>query len=367
MKMVSAAFTSAAETPARVNPTATLSSIQESFFSRTFNIDAVSEWLWGVAVIAVILTAIILVRAFLARRVRYNPFGTITEGRAIRTIMRAAFDQRRPFEVQFQTEAGQKRPTLRCAPEYLGKDSLTLEVSGLKSLSDKWINRPVVVFFRILLAKEFTYYTFSSHVSGIHMPRQGICHIPLPIPDSLENRQKRSFLRISPPREFLLGAAIWQGETLPSPGKMNEITAWPRPKLLLIPDRVEQFQVLDISAGGARISIAHSVARLLKLHFNAAEHLMIMLDLFDPEQNRRLRFWMECRVQNAWVEHSSRDLHIGIQFLSWARPRESADYEDTGGGIEWLRLSSSNEVEALGNWIMRRHLELFRENPFDEF
>jgi hypothetical protein len=33
--------------------------------------------------------------------------------------------------------------------------------------------------------------------------------------------------------------------------------------------------------------------------------------------------------------------------------------------MEWLRLPSSNEVEPIGNWIMRRHLEIFRDLPPD--
>ena len=87
-----------------------------------------------------------------------------------------------------------------------------------------------------------------------------------------------------------------------------------------------------------------------------------MLDLIEPDQNKLLRFWIQCRIQSVWFEHPSRDLYMGVQFLAWARPREHP-----GNGIpseiEWLRLPSSNEVEAIGNWIMRRHLELFREIP----
>jgi hypothetical protein len=98
------------------------------------------------------------------------------------------------------------------------------------------------------------------------------------------------------------------------------------------------------------------------LRFNTVEQVILMLDLFNADQGRSMRLWLACRVQNLWREHATRDIQMGLQFLAWARPREAAEHEE-GGGIEWLRLSSANEVEELGNWIMRRHLELFRDSP----
>ncbi len=364
--MFSVIITAAAEPPVRVTPVTVLSSIQESFFTRSFDFEAISDWLWGLGAVALLLLFFIALKAARGRRVRYSPFGTITEVRAIRGILRSAFDQRRPFEIQFHADGTQHRPTLRCAPEYLGRDSLTLEANGVQSLSDQWIGRPATVFFRTLVAnQDFTYYTFTSHVSGIHLPRQGICQLILPIPDALENRQKRAFLRIAPPKELLLGAALWCGESMPQAKDLLEITSWPKPRLLFLPGRMEQFQVTDISAGGARITIPNTILRAFELEFSAAERLLLMLDLRIPEQKKHLRFWMQCRIQNAWIEHAVRSMHLGVQFLSWARPKETPEgaVEEKGAGIEWLRLSSSHEVEVLGNWIMRRHLEMFRVTP----
>lgn len=343
----------------------TLSDIQQSFFSRRFDVSAVETWLWGVAALAALIILYLLVRAIIASRTKYIPHGEIIDTRVIRDILRTAFDQRRPFEVQVQTDAGQRRPTLRCSPERLDDNSFTVEINGLKNLSERWLGRKVTVFFRVLSGKEFTYYTFPASILKIDIPRQGVCHISLPMPDALENRQKRAFLRMPPPREFFKGAALWHGETMPPPEKLNEISLWPRPRLLAIPNRVEQFFIIDLSAGGARLRIPPNVAAEQHLQFGAGEQLIIMLDLYDPELEKRLRFWLQCRIQSVWVEQPSRDVHMGLQCLGWARPKELADHSGPAGSIEWLRLSKSNEVEPLGNWIMRRHLELFRENPLE--
>ena len=53
----------------------------------------------------------------------------------------------------------------------------------------------------------------------------------------------------------------------------------------------------------------------------------------------------------------TKGMDIGAQFLAWAKPAESG-----GSNLVWLKLASSGEVEPLGNWIMRRHLEFFRES-----
>lgn len=344
----------------------TLSDIQQSFYSRSFNLEAVESWIFGLTVVCALLLAYLLYKGIQARRRRYTKYGSIYDAAVIREIISAAFDQRRPFEVQVQTEAGQRRPTLRCSPQHMGASSFTIEINGLKSLSDRWLGRQVTVFFRVLRGKDFTYYTFPSQIQGIQQPRTDVCSITLPIPEYLENRQKRSFLRITPPQEFFLGGAIWHGLNLPPPEKINDISLWPRPGLLCIPEKLAQFHVVDLSAGGARLCIPRDTVKEQNLHFNSTEQIILMLDLFDPEQNRRLRFWLQCRIQNVWVEHSSRDIHMGVQCLAWARPREKADQAGQADGLEWLRLSSSNEVEPLGNWIMRRHLEIFRENPLSD-
>lgn len=341
----------------------TLSEIQQSFYSRTFDLEAVSSWLAVVAVVVFFLLLGVFVKALVERRSQYRPHGSISDEKQIRSVLREGFEQRRPFEVQIQTPHGRRRPTLRCAPEYLGQVNMTVEISGLKTLSDRWIGREIMVFFRVFQAKKFVYYTFSSTIEGIHSPKQGICHITLPIPTRLENRQKRSFLRITPPDDFILGAALWCGDGMPKPESLNDIAVWPRPKLMQIPGQTYQFQMLDLSAGGARIGIVNQVIRTYALQFSAVEQVILMLDLHDPEQDRHLRFWFLCRIQNIWREHATRDIQMGLQFLAWAKPKQDGENDEHPSAIEWLRLSSSNEVEAVGNWIMRRHLELFRESP----
>ncbi|MDR0826362.1 MAG: hypothetical protein LBN33_00570 [Desulfovibrio sp.] len=340
----------------------TLKDIQTFFHMPTMSEEGIRVWLWCLGLSCIFLLIAFIVKFIFSLRERRYYSGHVLDEKAIRNILNSAFDQRSNFEVQVQTAPGHRRPTLRCSPEYLGPSSISLEINGLRSLSNTWLGRDITVFFSVKVNKDTVFYTFASTVDGIRQPSQGICHIILPMPGSLENKQKRAFLRISPPPEHFLGGALWHNKSMPSPEKFNEIALWPLPELLSLSGRLVQFQVADISAGGVRISVPNSVVAERDLQFFTVEQSILMIDLNDPEQNQRLRFWLHCRVQNVWVDHSARLLNIGMQYMAWARPRKNPSTQESGT-IEWLRIAASSEVEPLSNWIMRRHLEIFREHP----
>ena len=347
----------------------TLAEIRDSILTRNFSLADVRYLLILAGVLCLIAVILIVIRGIRARRIRYRPHGSVTNPGEIHDILRLAMDQRRPFEVQVQTDrSGFRRPTLRTSPQKIGSSTITLELSGIKSLSSIWLDKAVAVYFRIGVGNnEFIYYTFAGNISDIQTPSEDICHIVIPIPAQLDNRQKRAFLRMQPPAEFLLGAALWHDPNMPQPEKMHDLALWPRPLLLLLPGRLEQFRLLDLSAGGLRICIPRSIALSYHLEISTVETIIVMLDLLDPETDKRLRFWMQCRIQNTWEEQPSRDIHVGAQFRAWARPREGHLPPEIPSFLEWFRLSSSFEVEPVGNWVMRRHLEMYRDVPNDMF
>jgi hypothetical protein len=342
-----------------------LRDIRDSFLNRSFSLDEAAIWLIAVVAACVLLLLFFIVRGIRNRRIRYHPHGSITDPETIRMFLRQAFEQRRPFEVQIHKDVDTRRPNLRTTLEHLGPHNFTLEINGIESLSRQWIGRQVSIFFQVNIDGDFIYYTFQTQIDSIYFPLKGVCHLTMSVPTLLENRQKRAFLRLKPPAEFFRGSALWHSTALPDDAHMYDLAFWPRPSLLDLPGRLEQFEVLNISAGGMRIRLPHAVVRAQNLHFTSVERVIVMLDLLDPEQNNKLlRYWLQCRIQSVWFEHPSRDLYAGLQFLAWAKPREIPGGQSRSG-MEWLRLPSSNEVEPIGNWIMRRHLEIYRDLPQD--
>lgn len=336
--------------------------IQDNFFNRHFDFDAHATWVIGLAIACGIIILLLIIRWLLNRNRVYIPVDRVTNQSQIRDILEIAFDQRRLFEIQVSADNNTRRPTLRCSPEGFVKDGINLELNSIKQLSENWLGRPVSIYFRVKLNGDFIFYTFASTIKSIHVPKTGICVITVGLPQYLDNRQKRSFLRIQPPEEFVLGGALWYGQSMPEADRLNDLSLWPRPLLLSLPGKLEQFRFMDLSAGGARIVIPSATSRQYRLQFATISQVMLMLDLHDPEQNKRIRFWLLCRIQSVWMEHVSHDIQLGVQIIAWAKPKDPPnEFTHPGGALEWMKLSNVQDVEPLGNWIMRRHLELFRD------
>lgn len=290
----------------------------------------------------------------------FVPYGRINSPHQIKALISQALNQYRPFEVQIGVSHDRNRPTLKCIPVEMDKDSLTLEAVGLKKLSEHWLNRDIVVFFRIAAKGEFSYHTFSSKIMKISAPKADVCHIKFPLPEVIDNRQQRAFLRIKPPLHLVFGDAVWYGDTMPSSEGINDLTEWPRPVLYSIPDITQQFEILDLSAGGMRLIFPHETVKKMDLKLTTLDRFIVMMDLYDPEDMERIRFWIKCRSQRISVEPPTHDVHLGAKFLAWGKPRKPENSKNPGA-IEWFRISTTQEVAPVSNWIMRRHLAMFQE------
>ena len=324
-------------------------------------LDYTSITFWTVAGIGLCLVviAITIYRLLHDKQEHFSPIGKISNPAAVLQMLEEALDQRRDFEIQITTSSADNRPTLKSIPQKVDKNSITLEVLGLRQLSTHWIGREITIFFRITTKGVFSYHTFVSSIQGILAPRKDVCHLVLPLPSCIEHRQQRSFLRIEPPAEFVYGGAMWYGETLPELRNMNDVSQWSPPSIFLLPAYAVQFHISDLSAGGLRLCIPNSVVQHLHLPISNVERFIVMLDLLDAEEMKISRFWLQCRSQRITMEPPDQDVMVGAKFMAWAKPRDPFT-PDVPGALEWFRLSPSNEVEPVGNWIMRRHLALFR-------
>ena len=333
----------------------------DSLFGPGGLLDYTSITFWTIAGIALCLVAIAIIvsRLMKGKKEHFSPMGRVTIPAAIVQMLEEAIDQRRDFEIQISTSSADNRPTLKSVPQKIDKTSITLEVIGLRQLSNHWIGREITIFFRITTKGVFSYHTFISSIQAIQAPRKDVCHLVLPLPACIEQRQQRSFLRIEPPADFVYGGAMWYGETLPDPRQMSDVSQWAPPSIFLLPAYAVQFHISDLSAGGLRLRIPNSVVQHLHLPISNVERFIVMLDLLDAEEMKISRFWLQCRSQRITMEPPDQDVLVGAKFMAWAKPRDPFD-PGAPGALEWFRLSPSNEVEPVGNWIMRRHLALFR-------
>lgn len=310
----------------------------------------------GVLVIFAALMA--LLRYYLESRKKLTPLGWVDSPKQINHILHNAVRYRSTFELQFPHRGFQRRPILRCSPDDISSAGLVLEAEGIKNIARNWTDRPVNCYFKINVKGQHIYYAFSSSIKSVEIKPRGRCSLTLHLPERLENRQKRAFLRIVPPREYLLGSAMWIGRNMPRLEDLPRMERWPRPALVMLPGKgKEQFEISDISAGGVRLTIPRKEMLMAGLELGIAENLVLILDLLNPGDRSRMRFWLHCRVQNFAAQYDTHNIETGLQFLAWAVPKEDQTE------LDWVKLNRDLEVDLLGNWIIRRHLELFRDNP----
>jgi hypothetical protein len=321
--------------------------------------------LWVVISAAVIFVfgIIALVRSLLRRRRVFVPAGWITAPRVLRALLNNAIVQRSTFEVQFTDKNQSGHPVIRCTPDSLGQEDISLQVYGISNIARDWIGREITCYFRINIKDQSVYYTFNSGITAAENKERGLTLLLVKMPGRMQNRQKRAFLRLSPPLELLLGSALWYGPNLPADDNLDNMGSWVKPNLALLPNRVPQFYIKDLSAGGMRLRIPNTTRRNGKdaeepeYNFSVSESIIVLLDLHDPDSDRKIRFWLKCRIQNVLSDFNRQNIELGMQINAWAAPREG------GSALEWLRLTSDNEVAPLGNWIVRRPMEQFRANP----
>lgn len=320
---------------------------------------------WGIAVVTFIVLGLLILLAMILALLRFLhdrkrsflPVGSITSHEQILQILNTALEQRSTIEVQFARMEGEpQRPSMRCAPEDVTALSLVVDAFGLGFAEDGWHGRQVVCYFKIILRGQNVYYTFESTVNDLCRAGKERSLLTLKLPEQITNRQKRAFLRVQPQSSYYLGAAIWRDKRMPEDSALADLSKWPRPGLVLLPGRLQQFRINDISAGGMRLALPANTDIADALDFAVSEQIIVLVDLLAPEGPKpRLRFWLRCRVQNVMIDSFTQETQVGVQYLNWAMPKEGGS-----SSIEWLRLTRDNEVSPLSNWIIQRYLELIR-------
>lgn len=328
---------------------------QRHFLERTLNLEAVREPLLAVVAFVGAILVIMLIVHFRPRK-KYVPKDWVVDPAAIREILSQALNQRSKMELHFAMEGESRRPALRCAGMRLDENTFLLEASGLATLSHQWEGRGAECFFMLRQKDNYVFYAFATSITDI-TEKTDHCLIRITLPEKLESRQKRSYLRITPPEEYMLGAALWRGEDMPEDAVRNDLALWAKPSRIWLPGTREDFSIRDISSGGLKLHLPRHILAEEMDSIHVSTQFIVMLDLWEPDKASRLRFWLLCRMQSPVLDFETKGMDIGAQFLAWAKPVENG-----GSSLLWLKLASSGEVEPLGNWIMRRHLEFFRES-----
>ncbi len=340
-----------------------LDTVKNSFFTSIDRfLDALPFFIWlfgGVAVLVIGIVTFNVIRKRLKGRVA--PVGVITEPAKVRAILEEALAHRSRLDLKF-LPAEPSRRSSACSIVDLDAATMQLEPPSYVTVTPEWMGRQVECFFRLFTPKgQPIFYTFESSVIGVTKRGDKINQLTIAAPDHLHLQQKRAFLRLDPPPQYLLGLAVWndnwEGDALPP----ANIKSWGRPPLVFVPDKSENpVSISNISASGMRITVLHEAVKESRLSTQLSSRLLMLLDLYNPETERKQRFWLRCRVQNMYEVFETRDVEIGLQVIATGRPvLDDVPYE-----LAWQEVGEDG-VEALAIWVMRRHLELYREQEVE--
>ena len=333
-----------------------LQSIQENF-----NLGGTEESLrivaWTLAAVLVLAGAGILVNLYLRRRFKLVPSNWVTRPGEIRAVFEQAVTQRSKIELSF-TRRDQARQTTSCQLADVTADHLILELSDFIEVHQGWIGRSFECFFRIQAGKttgQMNFYNFNAEVVGVKKLADGTTHLTLGLPDHVVLQQKRIHLRLEPPTAYVLGVALWPQQLDEKARPVANVKEWGRPPLVLIPGKTGgTLRLSNISAGGLRLEVAYEARKEAGLELDIGQYVNLLLTLHDPVDKGVLKHWLTARVQNRYEDYSSKELEVGL--------RITAVGERTAGSAEiaW-RKAPEDGLPDLENWVVRRHLELFRE------
>ena len=316
--------------------------------------------LFAVYALSAIVVLLVVVIAFMwlrnRKNAKYVPHDWVLQPSHIASTLIAARDENEKFEVQFHSK-GEKRRSTSCSLTTVSDTALTMQCSGLKNLKSSWIGKEIDCYFQVRkFGSSSSFFMFTTPIIGVRGCTDGTAVLTLQAPNKLEQRQKRASLRISPPNQYIMGLAVWAVPDGLNPKGRLDIRQWGRPLLTFLPEKSFQLTLDDISAGGIKIRVPREEVRNSHLEFKIGDQLFTLLDLWDPDTGQRVRYWILCRVQNPFVDFVSHDAELGLQFVRTAHANQT-----TPGELCWCADPATNGIDSIGNWVMRRHLELYRE------
>ncbi len=215
--------------------------------------------------------------------------------------------------------------------------------------------------FRLVNPKypaQVTFYSMTTEIMGIKKLASGAGVLTVAFPEKVELSQKRMHLRLEPPSHLLLGMAIWP-EQLTAAGAMERnIKQWGKPRLIYVTGETDNpFIIENLSGGGIRVGVEREAVKDSGLDFEIGQTYILLLDLHEPEGQRKLRFWLMGRIQNRYEDFETRRLSFGMQFTQHGQRLTEPRNE-----MRWRPVPSDGGIDELGNWAVRRHLELYRRS-----
>ncbi len=342
-------------------------SLDRSFWGRiqgSFNANGLSPELFHFVLLILLFVVVLGTVAFLLNRLFFdrkekNP-GIISLHGKIKNLFDLALEQHTKIEFKLtQPEANGTKLILPCSLADYKESTLVLD-AGTFYVHSGLLGREAQCFFHIESTKhpgQVQFYNFISSISGVVRRKDGTALISLELPEKLFLGQKRVHMRLVPPEPCVLGLALWPVPGCSGADMPEHPRDWGDPLFLYSKRKKENLALINLSAGGIRLSARYSAASKAGKLFEVGEYYILLFQLLNPVSKIREHYWCLVRVQNRYEDHMDNKIEMGMSFLD-----EGKTTEDVPMRIQWQKISPLG-IEKLSNWIQQRYLEQFRRSP----
>ncbi|EFL51259.1 conserved hypothetical protein [Solidesulfovibrio fructosivorans JJ]] len=287
------------------------------------------------------------------------PSSWIVSPGEIRALLDTAQTQRSKVRVSFVRDDPGARSTDASILSADPARGIELEMTSLVRATPSWIGKLVVCDFRLRLdpRKDYqTFYNFVTPIMAVRKANDDFVHMHVGWPTRLELEQKRGFLRVEPPRAFVLELALWHENTIKmAKGNFALPSTWGKPLVRLDPNLAKpDVELRNISGGGLRLEVQAEAMNNHTGLFEPANRFLMHLLLAEPEAEQPVEFFLALRLQNAYGDPGlSGTKGFGFHILSFGVPTETPREN-----LSWKTAAAG--VPALDDWAFRRHLAMYR-------
>ncbi len=313
--------------------------------------------------LAAVVAGIFLVRAVFKYRLAkavYIPPGDIHDAAKIFNILDYCILRRNKmeFKITGRHNSGQ---LVSGMPTELKEGRIILAMSvPFGANHQRLAGEKIHCYFRVLQEGHDVFLNFFSEIELVRQGDSGFLELDITMPEALLAGQKRNFLRIDPPTDFILEIAIWPEYLSDETDWRSSLDDFPDPLLKSAEGEAKFIKLSDISAGGAGMTVDRSGLGASTFSFAKGRRFMLRLVLWDPTDEREVPIWLVCRTQKLVTAAGTQEIEIGVQFIAWSQLKKAETRE-----LRWLTLESDDEVPPLGDWVVKRYLEHYRTTLVD--
>jgi hypothetical protein len=271
------------------------------------------------------------------------------ERRRIAVILDTALVQRSKLHIRFDQTVSNITGVSGVIIAMDGQ-AMVLEISGLASLTDRFLGQDIACFFRIVERDDRhreIFYSFTTKILRIRHAQTQTVQIAVTVPESLEGTQRRKSLRLMPDLQKFSHLAFWKYDA--SGG--FDIT---KPTLSHSHFKNGLSLLDNLSAGGLRLTLRRAVIKEQGLVLQKGDRFIVFFTFAERLPKQLEEYWLVVKLNNIRLEPVSGDMTLGMEFIaSGIRQAET-------GKIAWEKVAD-NVIDDLAQRIYQWHLALYRE------